>query len=173
MKPKPETSYLECYKPMCSTISDDPMKTSSLITLGVLSICCHLQAQNASSQQMAQFVDAWTKAFNGEDIDSFMNLVAEDVVLFMPAGPVKGKEAMRGLYSPYFNTYDLQVTLDVKETETLGEKVYLAAWVGGTRTLKESGTVEPISVHNMWILTPEKGKLKFWRIMFVGGTTAD
>ena len=58
----------------------------------------YITATNAT-QAIHQFTEDWPAATKAKDINRLIDMVTDDVV-FLPAGlpPIRGKEAVRGMY---------------------------------------------------------------------------
>lgn len=105
---------------------------------------------------------------NAQDLQGFMQLIAEDAV-FLPPGdpPLTGKSAIREWYEGLFQTFELQIRHFPGAVEVMGPVVIHRGSARGTLIPRAGG--EPIPFDNKYLFVLQArpdGSLEHWRVMF-------
>lgn len=144
------------------------MRKSFLFILGILFLFSNLSfAQSNDSKLIKELTQTWVDVTNNEDIDGLLNILTNDVIIFSPnTEPIKSKPSVKEIYSPYYQAYDLEITADIHEMQISGDLAYVWALVEGTRTQRESNSLENFAYNNLWVLKKNQLGWKLWRVMF-------
>lgn len=83
-------------------------------------------------EQVRQVADEWMAAANSEDLESFMDVMAEDAIVMFPGmDPVVGSDAIRAVYGDYYATWDLEYDYNLHEVVDAGRMLIATATVSG------------------------------------------
>ena len=122
--------------------------------------------EDAEREVILQLLEKWRLATAAKDIETILDLVAEDVV-FLPSSlpPIRGKEAVEAMYRAFFPRYrEISQEAAIEELHTAGDLAFL--W--GTdelRLVPEDGSAQThMKGKGLSILKREAdGSWKFWR----------
>jgi len=149
------------------------MKNLTFITL--LTVICGLHsvtAQDKNHALITEFANSWAEVSSSGNIDRFMDFFDEDAIIFTSGKPTSGSASIRSAYTNYFDKYDLDVSISVKENEIYGDKAYVWCQLDGTNQLKEGDELKNVSFNHIWILKKDDETWKFWRLIFTPVSTS-
>ena len=120
----------------------------------------------ADRNAILALVENYHRATRAKDVDTILELVAEDVV-FLPSSspPIKGREEVEKMYRAFFPVYrEIKQEADIEELQVAGDWAFL--W--GTdqlRLMPESGETEiQMKGKGLSILKRQSdGPWRFWR----------
>jgi uncharacterized protein (TIGR02246 family) len=88
----------------------------------------------------------WIEAVKAKDLDRLLTLVTDDVIFLPSSGPpIKGKDAVGGLYRALFTQFDIDQTADNEEIVLTGEWAF--SWGAETLTLSPLQGGSPVRLH--------------------------
>jgi ketosteroid isomerase-like protein len=110
---------------------------------------------------------------SAEDLDGFLQLVAEDAV-FLPPGevPLEGKTAIRTWYDNFFRSFDVQLQHIPGPVDVEGKLIVHRGSARGTLRPRAGGA--PVSFDNKYLFAmrvDEDGSVRHWRAMFNANAT--
>lgn len=124
-------------------------------------------AQGNDESLIRELSVAWVEATNGEELEGLLELLSDDVIIFSPgAEPIRGLDAVKEIYGPYYEAYDLDISSTMQEVEISGNLAYVWSLVEGTRGPREAEDRESFTYHNLWVFKKADTGWKFWRLMF-------
>ena len=124
--------------------------------------------ESASARADAEEVEAqWRTViatFEDGDVDAFMALTTEDVVLMPPGGStLSGREAARPLMEDFFGAFDIQIeTLSLEEIVVAGDWAFVRDTYVSRLTPKSGGDTARARGKNVWILRRQADGL--WKV---------
>jgi uncharacterized protein (TIGR02246 family) len=87
------------------------------------------------------------------DLEAWLSLFAEDIVLMPPNEPtVAGKDAVRAENLPLFEGFDMRETLSAEEIEVAGDWAFAVTTFSFEATPKEGGETTTETGRIMWIM---------------------
>ena len=105
--------------------------------------------ENTAEREIRGWIDRWTKAFSTKDVDSVMELYADDVVAYDIVPPLQyiGKPAYRADYQQFFSQYEDDLHVEVRDLHvgSSGELGY------ATGLEMISGTLKHGQKSNTWV----------------------
>jgi ketosteroid isomerase-like protein len=110
---------------------------------------------------------------SAEDLEGFLQLVAEDAV-FLPPGdaPLEGKAAIRAWYEGFFRTFDVQLEHIPGSVELEGRVIIHRGFARGTLRPRAGGA--PVSFENKYLFVmrvDQDRSVRHWRAMFNASPT--
>ena len=141
--------------------------------LGALAILLLITTPSAGQQSASPRVDTeevevqWRKViatFDDGDVDAFMALTTEDVVLMPPGGStLSGREAARPLMEDFFGAFDIRIeTLSLEEIVVAGNWALVRDTYVSRLTPKSGGDAARARGKNIWIFRRQAGGL--WKV---------
>jgi uncharacterized protein (TIGR02246 family) len=103
-----------------------------------------------------KWVDSQFASMGAGDLDKFTSLMADDIILLPPnMKTIYGKEAMKELVQPWFET--LNMTHEVSEPEIMTDHniAYVRVEYRDSYSLKEGGETTLMDNKALWILRRE------------------
>lgn len=150
------------------------LAVASAALLIVVAVPIQASAQEGIGPEahVRQVADEWMSATNSEDLEAFMNVMADDAIVMFPGmDPVVGSDAIRKVHRDYYATWDLDFEYALHEAVDAGTALIATATVSGTRTAKSGGETTEHRFNNLWVLRRnDDGDWKFWRVIFNAGS---
>jgi uncharacterized protein (TIGR02246 family) len=124
----------------------------------------HRNAEQAIKEQHHRA----TSALSAGDLDSMMEVYADDVVMLPPNEPTRvGTAAIRSMWEGLLSTFAVEVTVSVEEVNVVGEWAFERGTFamklmprGGGAPVEDSGKYLDI------LRRLEDGDWKYWRLCF-------
>jgi len=107
-------------------------------------------AKQSDEQAISQMVDMWLAASKEGDIETILNLMADDVLFITPGREPFGKETFAS-NNQQMKDVEMDADIDIKEIEVLGDWAWMRSFLRVTFT--KAGESTKHSGHILTILT--------------------
>ena len=100
-----------------------------------------------------KWVDIWFSSFGNNDLDKFISLMADDIVLMPPnMHSLYGVDALKEIVQPWFEEYTMTHEIGETEVRIDSELAYVRIEYKDSYWLKEGGDVTKLDNKALWIL---------------------
>ena len=119
-------------------------------------------------QSIRESVDTWLTASKKGDVSTMLDLLADDVLFIVPGKEPFGKEAFAAANREQMKNVDMDVTIDIKEIEIVGQWAWMRSFLNISftrdgKTAKHSGHILTIWQKNpdgRWVIKRDANFVK-------------
>jgi len=119
-------------------------------------------------QSIRESVDTWLTASKKGDVSTMLDLLADDVLFIVPGKEPFGKEAFAAANREQMKNVDMDVTIDIKEIEVVGQWAWMRSFLNISftrdgKTAKHSGHILTIWQKNSdgrWVIKRDANFVK-------------
>ena len=124
-------------------------------------------SNNPERTKISEIAASWADAVKYQNEEQLSNVLSQDSVLFHPGSVVRGKKAVMGFYKQIFESIEIDVRVEIIETEVFGDNANVWCKVKGIFNPRNGGKPIPVSNNNLWFVIKENGNWKINRGMSV------
>jgi len=119
-------------------------------------------------QSIRESVDTWLTASKKGDVSTMLDLLADDVLFIVPGKEPFGKEAFAAANREQMKNVDMDVTIDIKEIEVVGQWAWMRSFLNISftrdgKTAKHAGHILTIWQKNpdgRWVIKRDANFVK-------------